>query len=590
MPSNNSVLNQWTNNDVGLKMGRSRFDVVDEQLTTFNSGYWFPVDCKEVLPGDTFEGNVSALVRMLTPAVPVMDNLFLDFAVFYVPCRLCTKGEHDWQNFCGSDQPEAWQTDFVSPNLISQGNTFNIVSSGSGPLHNVSSMSLANYLGLPIGSYDDSSGKSNLYDIPILPFNAVLRVWNEWLRDENLMDSLDLSSWDDRRIQQVTSPLGSTDNSVVKGFLAASKLHDYFTSALPSPQKGPSVIVPVLGQAPVNTSGTNTVTPVGSPVIMADASSGSVPASSSTFVGIGVGSSGNERSQLRGIASSATPGASASGGLKPINLYADLAQATGASVNQIRLSFALQRMEEKLSRGGSRFNELLNALFGVKAPSGLLQMSEYLAGGRVPINITQVLQTSETSSGSPLGTTGAFSNTYDSRVHFKKSFVEHGFLLVMATVRPVQSYNQGIPKMFRRLEFTDYYQPTFAFLGEQPIYKEEIYYDTTTQLANAHGLVSQPPVFGYKPAWEEYRTSVKYVTGNFDSASGDLTLSSWTFNSKFKEPPTLSAGYMYQPSEQVGKVLADTKTKTQFIGDFAVNLTLSRPMPVHPYPGLVDHF
>lgn len=541
-------LNSYSKSNVGLKIGRSRFGFSHEHKTTFSSGYWFPVFCVEVLPGDTFSCKMKELVRMLTPVAPTMDNCILELGAYYVPNRLACKNIDDWKNICMGDGPDAWINGF-DQTLITTGNVVNITAP-------VQSQSLASYLGIPI-----NSSNVNYYKLNALPFNAVCRIWNEWLRDENTMDPID---WQGHLGQEeLTAPLQSQTTK----FLAASKIKDYFTTALPAPQKGGAVYVPIGDSAPIN---------------FINDVSGAVSVPDDNHASLG------EVSYLASFTGSST--SDIPPGMSYINMVTDLSKVTGASVNAIRMSFALQRLQEKLARGGSRYNEFLLSVFGVKAPTGMIEMSEFLGGASVPINVTQVLQTSSTNETSPLGSTGAFSNTYGDNLSFSKSFVDYGYLIIMATVRPVQSYSQGLPLMFRRYSPLDIYSPTFAFIGEQPIYTEELYYNSSTSRYNASGEVASPTVFGYKEPWVEYKRPVSIVSGNLAPGAKDNTLASWTYTTNFTAVPTLSKSFLIQPPSQIAQTLIDTETPTQFLGDFVLEVVADRPMPANVSPGLIDHF
>ena len=572
--------NKYVTNQTTLSVTRSKFDVAFEHKTTASSGYWFPIFCKETLPGDTWQCNVKELVRQLTPAVPVMDNAVADIAAFFVPNRLCTIHEHDWEKCCGSDEPEAWEQDYEKPDLISTGNVIDF-KDGSPVNSLIQPMSLANYLGLPIMK----TGRG-IYKISSLPFVACFRIWNEWLRNQNVSPSVDLSDVPNMAVA-IAKSLADSDNKLLRAY----KLKDYFTSALPAPQKGNAVLVPVGDKAPVlpeNRVNFNSKR-VGMYMRYLDPVEDNVQPATPLGNLVSTGPTSSPTDGNVGVSNGAVSAGFT--GVYPANLWADLSAATGASVNQIRMSFALQRLYEKLARGGSRYNEFIKAIFDVDAPVGLLQMSEFIGGGTFNVTITPVVQTSESTSQSPLGALGGYSNSFDDGVKFTKSCVEYGYIVVMMTLRPQQSYSQGVPLMFRRYDpQIDFYSPTFAHIGEQPIYTEEIYSSNTSQRYDSKGAVVDPKVFGYKEAWVEYKTGSTQISGNLAPDAGDETLTPWTYTTDFDEDPTLSESFLQQDSAQIGDTLIDTTTKTQFLIDAALVCTLTRPMPVNSVPGLVDHF
>ena len=546
-------LNRFAQSPVGLDIGRSKFNMPAKTKTTFKSGMLIPLMWKEVLPGDTFKCDLSAVVRSITPAVPVMDDSFFDIYYFFVPNRLACRHPNDWAAVCG----ENFNGPFAQATEVTLENTGNflpiadIVGDGNGD-DNVYSMSLANYLGIRIHDYTGSTAKINA-----LPFVAYHKIWNEWFRDQNVQTPIDIENMFQNNGLNVLRPV--------------AKVHDYFTSCLPAPQKGASVSLPLGTLAPVITGtehDTNGMTPA---LKLRRTTDGSV---STGTVGVSSG-------QVATGSSSTNPGTSY---LYPSNLYADLANATAASINAIRLAFALQKFEEKQGLGGSRYREVLKSFFGVTIPDYTVQVPEYLGGKRVPLNITQVLQTSSTDTVSPLGATGAFSNTGFNDNGFVKSFNEYGIVMAVACVRTMQSYSQGISKAWTRNRRFDFYWTSFANLGEQPVYKYELYADSTTFVPNASA-----PVFGYQEAWADYRYSPVLVTGNFAPDANDTTLTAWTYTNKFASAPVLNSAFISQPASQIGDTLVVANSSYQFIGDFQFNIVAVRPMPLYSIPGLIDH-
>lgn len=552
-------LNRFVKNPTNIDISRSRFKRPFTHKTTFKSGKLIPFFVDEVLPGDTFDVSWSSVIRMLTPAVPVLDNAFFDLYFFFVPNRLCTYGKDDWQKIQGENTSGYWAPS-TEATLQNTSNTFTLNS------RSIISGSVANYLGLPIGSF--GSGYSSL-PISLLPFNAYIKIWNEWFRDQNTQAPKSLLY------------AGAGDISTyLTDCLDVNKLHDYFTSSLPAPQKGGSVLLPLAGTAPIKTATTDMFTGTNkTPIKFRDAVSGNYP---STSVGVAISGSNTSQGVLSEVSTGGGAGPSIiEGGYYPSNLYADLATATAASVNEMRQAFAIQRLLEKDARGGTRYREMLKAHFGVTIPDLTIQVPEYLGGKRIPLNITQVLQTSETTNNSPLGATGAFSNTSYSDKAFIKSFNEYGFIIGVGCVRTEQSYSQGIPKMFTRNRRYDHYLPVFANLGEQAILKRELFVDQY-----ATGLTA---VFGYQEAWAEYRYHPNLVTGNLAPNANDTTLTAWTYTNKFTAQPTLNSTFMVQPSSQIGDTLVVTNTNTQFVADFYFDIKATRPMPMYSIPGLIDH-
>ena len=556
-------LNRFAQSPVGLDIGRSKFKMPFKHKTTFTSGKLIPLMWKEVLPGDTFKCDLSAVIRSITPVVPVMDDSFFDIYYFFVPNRLACRHPNDWAKVCGENFAGPWaqsteQTLETTGNFVAMSSIFQ---------HDIASGELASYLGLPIGlDADNISTKINL-----LPFIAYKRIWNEWFRDENVQTPVDFES------NSTYQKSGAANANIVE-LENVSKFHDYFTSCLISPQKANSVTLPLGEFAPVITDSTT------------HSVKGGTSSGASTYAlkwadgaGTAISSTYNLQAGTNGTISGSSSGTSGTY-LQPNNLYADLANATAASINAIRLAFALQRFAEKQGLGGTRYREVLKAFYGVSIPDYTVQVPEYLGGKRIPLNITQVLQTSETGSVSPLGSTGAFSNTGFNDNGFTKSFNEYGIIMAVACVRTMQSYSQGVPKAFTRNRRFDFYWPTFANLGEQPVYKYELYANSTTFVAN-----DTASVFGYQEAWADYRYSPIQVSGNFAPGANDTTLTAWTYTNNFSAAPVLNYEFVTQPSSQIGDTLVVSNASYQFIGDFQFNIVATRPMPLYSIPGLIDH-
>ena len=586
MPINKN-LNETVESQTNISIPRSRFQKTYETLTTFNPGYWFPVNVQEVLPGETIKNDVRVLARMLTPVTPTMDDCYLDVATFFVPCRLCTSLPGQFEKMMGAvGEPDAWTKTLGGDDLFSDAANYVSFNGPNDATSQIQSMSLANYLGLPIYHQDVPSGSNySVSAVSFLPFRAVQRIWNEWLRDENLIPSVSFES--DEAWAYCTKPLSevSKSTSLLHQFMAARKLKDYFTSALPAPQKGAVTSLSFAGvTAPVVTSSQNNVTYHNAPLKWADPSTGAAPTVNGQLYSLA--QSGSLPITVHGAAS--TP--SSYGALTPANLVADLSNATGLTANDIRMVFGIQRLQEKLARGGSRWNEYLHALYGVQVNPGLVNMSVYLGGFTVNINTQEVVQTSGTTDVSPLGFPGAQSVNFGSS-SFSSSFQEHGYVITLATARVHQSYSQGISPLWRRMRFYDWFSPTLSFIGEQPIYGEELYASIESRRFDDDGTaLTLAPIFGYKEAWEEYRKPLKMVTGNFAPDAKDATLSVWTYTTNFANMPHLNSGFIVENPSQLLQTLAQTDTKTAFIGDFAILCDDYTPVPLNGFPGLVDHF
>lgn len=556
------------------KVGRSKFKIPFEHKTTFKAGDLIPIYSCDILPGDSVDMNLSEVTRMLTPAVPVMDNAWLDIYFFFVPNRLLAKcpglfigpSHADWETFCGANKDTAWAPQVETTIKPTQ-------------FQKAQSMSPANYFGLPIGNFVESNGACP--GILSFKFIAYNMIWNEFFRDETTQAPIDLRYGfsDPSNMSGVWSVTDAYENSYGKAgtCLIANKYPDYFTRCLPAPQRGPSVLLPLGNLAPVSTfNETHDLNKV--------ALSGNLYKNDSSFVSSAQLGGSTSRSDAENDAILFPPGTVGVNGslFVPNNLWADLSQASASTVSQLRQAFSIQRFYEAMARsGGGRYIEILKGIFGTAPSDSRLQRPEFLSGKHIPLMISQVLQTSSTVSDSPLGNTGAVSQTNDYQHHFTSSFTEYGQLIGLAVVRNEQSYSQGLSKEWTKFRFFDNYLPQFAHLSEQPVYKRELYLEK--------GALSSE-VFGYQEAFIEYRMKPNLITGNLAPAAGDLSLTPWTFTTNFSAAPTLNDVFKKSDSSQIGATLVDTSTLTQFVADFYFDATFVRPMPVDSFPGLIDHF
>ena len=552
-------------NPTRLDMSRSRFDRSSSYKTTFNVGQIIPFYVDEVLPGDTFSIDTSKVVRMQTLLTPVMDDIFLDTYYFFVPNRLTWS---HWKQFMGENTESAWipSVEYEVPQLAAPEGGWNIGT-------------IADYMGIPTGV----SGLS----VNALPFRAYALIMNEWFRDENLSDPLNIPVTD-ATVQGVNTGTFVTD--VAKGGLpyTAAKYHDYFTSALPAPQKGPDVMIPIAEAANAYVYPAPSLNPDltenFNPLQWVNSSGNILTKSDMNWSSLGFHRDGNNNltnnTRVRGTNDSLsslneTP-------IIPGNLIAKFdGVSQAATINQLRLAFQIQKLYERDARGGTRYIEILKSHFGVTSPDARLQRPEYLGGNRIPININQVVQSSSTdASGTPQGNTAAYSLTSDNHSDFTKSFVEHGFLIGVMVARYRHTYQQGLERFWSRKDRFDYYFPVFANIGEQAIKNKEIY---------AQGTVKDDEVFGYQEAWADYRYRPNRVTGEMRS-SAPQSLDVWHLGDDYESLPSLSDSWIREDSKTVNRVLAvSDNVSAQLFCDIYVRNLCTRPMPLYSIPGLIDH-
>lgn len=548
-----------------VEIGRSRFKRSFSHKTTINTGDLVPIYVEEILPGDTINMNVNALVRSLTVQAPVMDNSYLTIEAFYV--RNKDIWDH-WRQFCGENDTGAWTntTSYKIP----------VCSGGE-----IDTYCIGNYMGLPSGI------NPAIFKVSDLFLRAYIKVWDEWWRDENYQQPILYSTTD-----QPTLSILYEDQP-----LKANKFHDYFTSVLPSPQKGSAVTVGLGSSAPIDVNsgasieGTINLQTIklNSPTLaFSKAPDGDVASSNYGAVNVKEGELnsliyGGSHNYVPADSLTGSVGASTSFGAdvsSVTGLYANLVNATAASVNDLRTAFALQKMLESSARFGSRYPEYLVGHFGVYAPDATLDNSEYLGGKRIPLNMETVVANSSSEGGSKLGDMAGYSKSFGDSGRIVKSFTQHGIFIVVATIRTDHTYSQGIAKKFTRSVLTDFYDPKFANLGEQAVFTREINYlgDPT----------NTGKVFGYQEYGAEYRYNPNMVTGLM-APSVPNGLTPWSYGDVFDASTTVaSSDFMEETKDNVQRTLAYNDS-FQWLCDFYFDITMVRPMPVYSVPGLIDH-
>lgn len=533
----------FAENPTYLDMPRSKFRRPFDHKTTFNIGDIIPLMVDEVLPGDTYNVKMGAAVRMSTPIYPVFDNAYMDIYHFFVPSRLLWT---HFREFMGENRESKWaqEVEYTIPQITA-------------PKGGFAKGTIADYMGIPT--------KVENLSVNALPFRAYALIYNEWFRDQNLKEPCYINL-------DETTRAGSNGNNYITdcqlgGMPAkAAKYADYFTKALPAPQKGQSVLLPVYGKAdvigvhaynyPTLTEDSNLI---GKKLAFAENIENGHPSAflynaedASTFTSVG----------------------------KTIGLAADLTNTTGATINELRQAFAIQRYYERLARGGSRYRELIKAFFGVTSPDTRMQIPEYLGGQRVTIGMQQVIQTSSTNTTSPQGNASAMSLTNFVDNGFTQSFTEHGYIMTLGVVRTEHTYQQGLERMWSRKDKFDFYWPVFANLGEMAVLNKEIY---------AQGNATDEEVFGYQEAWADYRYKNSRVSGAMRSNYAQ-PLDSWHYADYYKSQPFLSSSWIDETRENVNRTIAvQDELEDQMIGDFYFELETTRCMPVYSIPGLLDH-
>lgn len=547
-------------------VSRTRFNRDQNILTTFDAGKLIPFYVDEVLPGDTFSVDTAAIIRMTTPKYPVFDDAFIDFYYFFCPNRIIW---NDFKQFMGEADDAPWM-----PTKTYQVPKIKIENQPTEEQKGPKEGSILDYMGVP--THLNEKGMEKDVEINALPIRAYVKIWNEFFRDQNVGNPATMLNTGETDAYQDHGE-EATEEQILeearKGgrCLPVSRFHDYFSSCLPYPQRGPEVNIPI------QLEGT-------APVYAGDKTSAKTSSETSwENLGLynGLDSEWNNTKNGIRLESNGTLITESSSGMpnNQISLHTSLYEspAVNITINQLRQAFAVQHYYEAMARGGSRYREQVRALFGVSISDKTVQIPEYLGGGRYHVNINQIVQTSgqQTKNDTPIGETGAMSVTPINESSFTKSFEEHGFIIGVMCIRHNHSYQQGLERFWSRSDRLDYYFPQFANLGEQPVKKKEIMLTGTSE---------DDETFGYQEAWADYRMKPNRVSGKMRS-NAEGTLDFWHYADNYSTTPTLSQEWMNENKTEIARTLIE-QNEPQFFGAIRVMNKTTRCMPLYSVPGL----
>lgn len=528
-----------------MHTSRTRFNRDQTILTTFDSGKLIPFFVDEVLPGDTFQIDTSAIIRMTTPKYPVMDDAFVDIYYFYCPNRILWD---DFKEFMGEVKDTPWMPTktYKVPQITLQGTVGN-----PKPYEN----SVLDYMGVP-------TKIKQTFTVNALPTRAYVKIWNEYFRDQNVENAA-VNKTDSQDREYIDTNQETNVNKILEEAfrgarcLPVNKFHDYFSSCLPYPQRGPEVALPMEGNAAVKLYKAANLAET-------QPETYSIPLATDGAISNTKATDGKKPAVVKGIGNAGYLGT-------------DLSTVTATTINELRNAIAVQQYYEAMARGGSRYREQVQALWNVTISDKTVQIPEYLGGGRYRIGMNQIVQTSgqQSENDTPIGETGAMSVTPINESSFTKSFEEHGFVIGVLCVRHNRTYQQGLERLWSRKDRLDYYVPQFANLGEQPVKKKEIMLT---------GTATDEETFGYQEAWADYRMKPNRVSGLMRS-NAEGTLDFWHYADNYSEVPTLSQEWMAEGKSEIARTLI-VQNEPQFFGAIRVANKTTRCMPLYSVPGL----